>query len=167
MTEPSRRLVLGALVAPLAAPLAAFASTALVYAFTPSLHGAPGQPPVTLGALLVVLFAFYFFGAPVAYAVTALAAVPVLLLLRRAGALRWWSLTAATGLLGQLVMAAYLRWLAGRHGTMTLSPGVGAVSGVAVGFTLWWLAGRERGDRAPFSYIFFVHALFDRRISGK
>jgi hypothetical protein len=135
-----RRTTTALIVAPLAAPIAAFVGTVL-YGATVHRPG-PQDPPTTLGAVLVVMLAFIVFGAPVAYVATAAVVWPASLLLRSAGLVRSWSLTTIAALAGALLLPVYAHWLAPR-GTIDFFPGMGLVSGTAVGWTWWFIAARD------------------------
>jgi hypothetical protein len=128
------------IVAPLATPIAAFVGTALYGATTH--HSSAQDPPTTLVTVLVVLFAFIVFGAPVAYVATAAVVWPVSLLLRSAGWARWWSLTGIAALGGAMLLPAYAHWLAPR-GTIDFFPAMGLVSGAVAGWTWWFIAARD------------------------
>ncbi len=137
-----RRLGLALVVAPLAAPCAVWLGALARGLGTPR---APGDPPNSVLAALVILFAICMFAAPLAYAATFAVLWPALRLLG-AAARPWWTLTLLGAVAGGALMPVYLRMLDPR-GSWDFFPGVGFVAGAASGFAFWYFAA-PAGDRA-------------------
>ena len=136
-----RRLRLALLLAPLAAPIALWA---LARALAVAARRGANDPPASLPAVLVLLFAFCVFGAPIAYAATLVVVWPLSRLLGRR-AIRWWPLTIASALAGGALLPIYLRMLTPR-GHWNFFPGTGFVAGAATGWAFWWFAAPGVGD---------------------
>ena len=141
MEPTSRRIRTGVLLAPLAGPPAVFAGSLIRSLVT---H-APRDEPFSVAAVLVLLFAFYLFGAPLAYATMLILAWPLTRAARAESGLAWWVACIAGALIGAAVFPAYLHLLAPR-GSFDFFPGAGLVAGAAVTGVFWMLSLRpERG----------------------
>jgi hypothetical protein len=140
--DPHRRRFAFA-VAPLAAPLAVFVGALAQAALSRSRLVSP--TPATPASLVVLLWALVLFGAPIAYAATAIILWPATVLLRRWRLLRWWTLSTIAALAGSVLLRAYAAILQPR-GTIDLFPGAGAVAGAAVAIT-WWRIGLHGSGR--------------------
>jgi len=129
-------------IAPLAAPLAVFVG-ALPHAAW-SRGRLAGPTPATPASLLVLLWVFALFGAPLAYAATIIILWPATVLLQRWHLLRWWTLATIAAVAGSMLLHGYTAVLQPR-GTIDLVPGAGAIAGAAVAIALWWIG--LRGSR--------------------
>ncbi|HXT17541.1 MAG TPA: hypothetical protein VN706_18005 [Gemmatimonadaceae bacterium] len=136
MRETPQRLRTAFGIAPLAAPLAVFVA---VLARAASNGGRlSGPTPATPASLLVLLWVFMLFGAPLAYAATVIVLWPATVLLRHWNLLRWWTLATIGALAGTVLLRAYAALLQ-PNGTIDLVPGAGAIAGAAVALALWWM----------------------------
>ncbi len=134
------RFGLAVLVAPLSAPLAVMAGTA-VHAILTTRVGLGGPNSVAAFVFLTVILAVY--GAPLAYGATLLILWPVGVLLRDTEAFTWWSLTLIGMLAGGMLFPVYLHAIDPR-GTWDFFPGVGFAAGAVTGWVFWFVAARRR-----------------------
>lgn len=133
-----RRLALACLVAPLAAPAAAWVLSLAAFFLSGERRAAAAG---TNSPMSLVFFGFLLlvYAAPLAYGATALVALPAYLVLQRLGWRAWWGLTAVTAAGGLAVLPLYLHLLEPR-GWIHFPFGMGAVTGAAVGAVFWRIA---------------------------
>jgi hypothetical protein len=142
------RTVRGLLVAPLAAPMAVMAGSALFSALSHSTVADAGTNKVA--AVVIVTLAVVAFSAPLAYGATLILMWPAVLALRALGWLRWWSLSAVMASAGGVLFPWYLHLLS-PQGTFDFFPGAGFVAGAAIGLAFWFIAlhGSSADDVQP------------------
>ena len=133
-----RRLFLACLVAPLAAPAAAWVMSLAAFLVSPERRAA-GAGTSSLMSVVFFGFLLLLYGAPLAYGATALVALPAFLVLQRLGWRAWWELTTVTALGGSAVLPLYLHILEPR-GWIHFPFGMGAAAGAAVGAVFWRIA---------------------------
>jgi len=138
MTRLPHRIVRGVMLAPLAGPLAVFAGSLIRVVVV---H-APHDEPFSIPAVLVLLFAFYMFGAPLSYAAMLILAWPLSCLGTTGRGSGWWVACAVGAGTGAALFPVYLHLLDPR-GSFDFFPGAGLLAGSAVAGAFWLLAIRR------------------------
>lgn len=129
------------MLAPLTGPLAIFIGS-LVHGFVAH---TPRDEPFSFAAVLVLLFAFYVFGAPLSYAAMLILSWPLIVLTDTARG--WWIACAVGALTGAALFPAYLHLL-DPHGSFEFFPGAGLFAGGTVAVVFWLIAIRGRAATA-------------------
>lgn len=105
MEQRRGSILMAAMVAPWAAPVL-FATFVCVWALLQTLVIGPARDSPLV--LVPMFFIMILFGLPLSYLTTAVALVPYALWLRRRGKLAAWRIYVFTGMLGPIVMWAYI-----------------------------------------------------------
>ncbi len=132
----ARRLILASLVAPLATPLLYWLGLVGGMVVDAAKRNSLPESAVTL--LPIVVYA----AAPTAYVAT-VAALALLWLVRRFGALTFYRTVLVGALVGTLTAAIIQPGLRGELFSIPLPPWVGALLGAASAALWWWLALRR------------------------
>ena len=137
-SPPPRRLWLALAFAPLAGPLAIWVCLLFRAAVLPR---TPTDAVDNVGSVLVLVFLFLAFGAPLAYAATLVVVVPAFRLLDASERASWWAIAVIGAMGGGLLFPLYLHLLA-PHGFFNFFPGAGFIAGAATGLAFWRIATR-------------------------
>lgn len=135
----SRRLLRATAIAPLIVPLL-YCAGSLAAAFSDPLRRPSAGQNLVRGVMLV-----FAVGAPVAYAATLCAGLPLLWVMRRLGPLTLWRSAAAGLVVGYGTALALAPHLGGDLIRIPLPPWSGAVMGAAAAAVWWRLADGRAG----------------------
>ncbi len=136
MERSTRRLIVASLVAPLATPLLYWLGLVAGMVADPGKRNSLPESALTLLPLV------FYAAAPTAYAAT-VAALGLLWLVRRFGALTFYRTGLVGALVGTLTAAILQPGLRGELFSIPLPPWVGALLGAASAALWWWLAIRK------------------------